>query len=88
MKTHQSVIDPWAYEHVVVIPIEYNNLHGWDDWNDGSNQIIKQTNKIYIVPIRAILGQAQLVQYNAALDRIDTFWPVNIYVDIDTYWTV
>jgi len=50
--------------------------------------VVKQTNKIHIVPIGAIVGPAHLVQENAALGGIDSVWLVNNHVDIDTYCTV
>jgi hypothetical protein len=41
-----------------------------------------------IVPVRAIVGPAYLVQESAVSNRIDTIWLVNNHVDLDIYWTV
>jgi hypothetical protein len=50
--------------------------------------VVKQTNKMHIVPVGAIVGPADLVWENAASGSIDCVWLVNNHVDLDTYWTV
>jgi hypothetical protein len=73
----------------VVIPAKYKDLHGWADCVDGFIWVVKQTDKMHIVPDAAIVGPAHLVQENnAASDRINTIWLVNNDVNLDTYWTV
>jgi len=52
-------------------------------------RVVKQTDKMHIIPVGAIDGPAHLVrENNAASDRIDNLWLVNNHVDFDTYWTV
>ena len=84
----QCVLRPQAQEYAVVIPTKYKDLHGSADCVDGFIRVVKQTNKIHIVPDRAIVGPALLVQKNAALGGMDIVWLVNNYVDLDTYRTV
>jgi hypothetical protein len=72
----------------VVILTKYKDLHGWADCINGFIWVVKQTDMMPIVPVRAIVGPAHLVRENAASDRIDTVWLVNNYVDFDIYWTV
>jgi len=74
---------------VVVIPTKYNDPHGWAASVGGFILVVKQTDKMHIVPFGAIVGPAHLVQENnAASDRINSIWLVNNHVDLDTYWTV
>jgi hypothetical protein len=73
---------------VVVIPTKNKDLHGWADCVDGFIWVVKQTNKMHIVPIGAIVGPAHLVRENAALRSMDSVWLVNNHVDLDTYRTV
>jgi len=65
-KTQQWVLCPQAQEYVVVIPTKFKDLHGWVDCVDGFIRVVKQTNKMHIVPVGAIVGPAQLVWENAA----------------------
>jgi hypothetical protein len=58
------------------------------DCVDGFIWVVKQTEKMCIVPVRAIVGLAYLVQESAVSNRIDTIWLVNNHVDLDIYWTV
>jgi len=87
-KTQQWVLRPQAQEYTVVIPTKYKDLHGWADCVDRFIQVVKQTNKMYIVPVVAVVGPTYLVQENAASGGIDSEWLVNNHVDLDTYWTV
>jgi len=64
--TPQWVLRPQRQEYAVVIPTKYKDPHGWADCVDGFIQVVKQTNKTHIVPIRAIVGPPHLVQENAA----------------------
>jgi len=64
------------------------NLHGWADCVDVFIQVVKQTNKMQIVPNGTIVGLAHLVQENAASDWIDSIWLVNNRVDFNTYRTL
>jgi len=86
--TQQWVLHPQAQEYAVVIPTKYKDLHGWADSVDGFIQVVKQTNKMHIVHVGAIVGPAHLVRENAASGGIDSVWLVNNHGDLDTYWTV
>jgi hypothetical protein len=55
---------------------------------DGFIQVVKQTDKMCIVPFRAIVGPAHLGGENAESDRTDNIGLVNNQMDCDTYWTV
>ena len=79
---------PQAQEYTVVIPTKYKDIHGWANCVDGCIQVVKQTNKMHIVPIGSIVGPAHLVRENATSGGIDRIWLVNNHVDLDTYWTV
>ena len=73
----------------MVIPTKYKDRHGWADCIDGFIQVVKQTDQMHIVPVRATVGPAHLVrENNAPSDRIDSVWLVNNHVYLDTYWTV
>jgi hypothetical protein len=73
----------------VVISTKYKDLHGWADCIDVFIWVVKQTDKMHIVPVGALIGPAHLVRQNyAASDRIDSIWLVNTHVDLNTYWTV
>jgi len=87
-KTQQWILRPQVQEYAVVIPTKYKDLHGWADCVEGFILVVKQTDKMHIVPVGAIVGLAHLVRENAATDRIDSVWLVNNHVDLDTYWTV
>jgi hypothetical protein len=63
---------PQTEEYTVVIPTKYQDLHGWADCYDWFIRVVKQMNKMHIVPIEAIAGPAQLVQENAKPGVIDT----------------
>jgi hypothetical protein len=86
--TQQRVLRPQAQEYVVVIQTMFKDLHGWADWVDGFIRVVKQTNKMHIVPVGTIVALAHLVRENAASGGIDSVWLVNNHVDLDTYWTV
>jgi len=87
-KSQQWILRPQVQEYAVVIPTKYKDPQGWGDCVDGLIRIVKQTDKMHIVPVGAIVGPAHLVQENAASDRIDSVWLVDNHVDLDTYWTV
>jgi hypothetical protein len=70
-KTLQWVLYPQAQEYTVVIPTKYKYLHGWADCVDGFIRVVKQTNKIHILPVGAIVGPAHLVRENAASGGIN-----------------
>jgi len=46
---------------VVVIPTKYKDLHGWADCVDGFIRVVKQTNKMHIVSVGAIVALAHWV---------------------------
>jgi hypothetical protein len=77
--TQQWILHPHPQEYTVVIPTKYKDQHGWADCVDGFIQVVKQTDKMHILPVGAIVGPAHLVRENdAASDRIDSVWLVNI----------
>ena len=77
-----------AQEYTVVIATKFKDLPGWADCFDVFIQVVKQTNTMNIVPVRAIVGPAHLVQDNDASGGINSIWLVNNHPDLDTYWTV
>jgi len=79
---------PQAEEYAVVIPTQYNDPHGWADFVNRFIQVVRQTVKMHIVHVRAIVRLAHLVQEIAASHRINSVWLVNNYVHLDTHWTV
>jgi len=87
-KTEQWILCPQAQEYAVVISTKYKDLHGWDDCVDGFIWVVKQTDKMYIVPVGAIVGPAHLVRENATSDRINSISLIYNHVNLDTYWTV
>jgi hypothetical protein len=64
--TQQWVLRPQAQEYTVVIPTKFKDLHGWADCVDRFIQVVKQRNKMHIVPVGAIVRLAHLVWENAA----------------------
>ena len=72
----------------MVIRIQYNNLYGWADCVDRFIWVVKQPDKIHIVPVGEIVELAHLVQENASSVTINSIWLVNNHVDLETYWTV
>jgi len=72
----------------VVIPTKFKDLHGWADCVDGFIRVVKETNKIHIVPVVATVGPSHLMRENGALGSIDSVWLVNNHVYLDMYWTV
>jgi len=70
-KTQQWVLSVQSHECVVAIPIKYIDPFSWTEFVDRFIRIEKLTNMMNIVPIRTIVGCAQLVQENAASGDID-----------------
>jgi len=66
----------------------HKDLYGWANCGDSFIWVVKQINKMHLVPIAAIVGPAHLVRENAVFDKINSIWLVKNNVDIDTYWTV
>jgi len=87
-KTHQWILHPQAQEYTVVIPTKFTDPHGSADCFDKFIQVVKQADRMHIVPVGAIVGLAHLGWENVPSDRIDSVWLVNNHVDLDTYWTV
>jgi len=87
-QTQQWVLRPQPQEYAVVIPTKFKDLHVWVDCVDGFIWVVKQTNKMHIVPVGAIVGPADLLRENAASGGINSVWLVNNHIDLDTYWTV
>jgi hypothetical protein len=73
----------------VVVATRYNDPHGWADCVDGFIQVVKETDKMHIVPVGAIVGPAHSVRQNYALSgRINSVWLVNNHLGLDTHRTV
>jgi len=88
-KTQQWILHSQPQEYAVVIATKNKDPHDWADCVDGFLQVVKQTDKMHIVPVGAIVEPAHLVrENNAASDRINSVWLVNNHVDLDTYWPV
>jgi len=75
---------------MVEIIIKYQDLHCWADCADGFIQVVKQTNWMHPVYVRAMIGPKHLVPEIAASDRLGIVWLVHYDMDIDTnrteYW--
>jgi hypothetical protein len=71
-KTEQWILHPKAQEYAEVIPTKYKDPHGWVDWIGRFIWVVKQTDKIHIVPVGALVGLANLLRKNAASDRINS----------------
>jgi len=54
--TQQWILCPQPQEYAVVIQTKYKDPHGWADCVDGFIRVVKQTDKINIVPVGAIVG--------------------------------
>ena len=72
----------------MVIPTKYIDRHGWADCVDGFIRVVKQNDKMHIVPVGAVVGPAHWVRDNAASHGINSVSLVNNPVDLGTYWTV
>ena len=61
-KTEQWILHPQPQENAVVIPTKYKDQHGWADCIDGFIRVVKQTDKMHIVPVGAIVGPVHLAR--------------------------
>jgi len=59
--TRQSVLSPQPQVYAVVIQTQYKDPHDWADCVDGFIQVVKQTDRMDIVPVEAIDGPALAV---------------------------
>ena len=87
-KTPQWELHPQVQEYAVVIRTKFKDLHGWADCIHGLMRVVKQTNRMRIVPIGVMVGPAHWAREHAAACGINCVWFVNNDVDLDTYWTV
>lgn len=85
MRTEQWLLSLQAPEYAVVIPTRDKNVTGWADCVDRFIWIVKQTDLLYIVHVRAIVGPSHLGQQNVTSARINSVWLVYNHVNIDTY---
>jgi len=85
--TQQGILCPQAQQYVAVIPTKRKDPHSWADCVDGFIQVVEQTDTMHIIPVGAIVRPAHLMGENAASDRIDNVWLVNIHVDFNIFWT-
>jgi len=76
-KTQPWILRPQAQEYAVVIPTKFKDHPGGADCVDGFIWVVKQTNKIQIVPVGVIVRPAHLVRENAASGGIDSICLVN-----------
>jgi hypothetical protein len=65
----------------MVIPTNFKDLYGWADCVYGFIRLVKQTNKMYIIPVGRLAGEAYLVRENAASGGINCVWLVKNHVD-------
>jgi len=86
--THQWVLHPQVQEYAVVFPTKLKDHHSWADCVDRFIRVVKQTNMLHIVPVRAMVGPAHIVTEKAAASGIDCVWLLSIHVHFDTYRTV
>jgi len=85
LKSEQWILHLQAQQQVVVSPTKSKDLHGWALCADGFIWDVKWIDTNYIVPVRAIVGHADLMQENVALDWMDIVWLVNNHMDSDTH---
>jgi len=57
-KTQQWILRPQPQEYAVVVPTKYKDPHGWAGYVDGFIWVVKQTDKMHIVPVGAIFVPA------------------------------
>jgi len=69
----------WKFQHSTMIHLSWLIVLTGSAWE------VKQSDTMNIVPLRAIVGLAPLVQNNAASDRIDSVWLDNCHVGLVTY---
>jgi len=67
---------------------KYRDLYDWADSVDSCIWVVKLTEKMHIVPLRAIVGHAHLVPENSASDWFDCVLLVDDHIDLDTYCNV
>jgi len=87
-QTQQWVLRPQAQEYTMVIPTKFKDHQAWADCVDRFIRVVKQTNKMHIESVEAMVGLPHWVEENAAVGGIDFVWLVNHHVDFDMYWTV
>jgi hypothetical protein len=63
-KTQQLILRPQPQQYAVGIPTKYKDPHGWADCVDEFFQVLKQTDKMHIVRIGAIVAPAHWVREN------------------------
>jgi len=86
--TEQWVLHFQAQEYAVVIQTMYKDSHDWADCvGGGFIQIVKQANKMNILPVRAIFGWVYLVRVYAVSDGIDIVALLNSDADLESYST-
>jgi hypothetical protein len=66
LTTQQWVLHHRAQEYTMLIPTQSKDLHPWGDCVDGFIRVVKQIDKIHIVPVGATVGPAHVVLENAA----------------------
>jgi hypothetical protein len=66
---------------------KHKDLYGWANCSNSFIWVVKQINKLHLVPIAAIVGLAYLVKENAVSDKINSIWLVHNTLDLDIYWT-
>jgi len=77
INTQQWVSCPQAHQYAVVTPTKYQDPDSWANCVEGFIHVVKQTDRMYIVPIGAIVELVHLAEKNAASDRIHSVWLEN-----------
>jgi hypothetical protein len=67
---------------MAVNPTKYNDFHGWADCVVWFIRVVKQMNKMHLLPLGAIVGPAHLVPENVA------FGGMNIVSLVGKDWSV
>lgn len=83
--TEQWILHQQAQDYAVVITTKYKDLQGWADCVDWFIKVVKQTDYMYIVPVRAIVQPVHAVQDIAASCTICSIWLQRHHVDVDSY---
>jgi hypothetical protein len=75
-------------DYTVIIPTMFKDHHVWVECFHGFIRDVKETNKLHIAPVGAIIRAQYFGWEKAASDGIDCVWLVNAHVNSNTYWTV
>jgi len=85
MNTQEWILHSQPQQYGLVIATIYKYPDGSAECVDGFILVVKQTDKMHMVPVGAIVGPAHLVRENSVSDRIDSIWLANHHVDLHSY---